>query len=207
MPASFLPPDLYLLKWDLFSRWTFLCVPCWNADVQIKPFLSFQLLYCWSALAFLCRRSWGQLSLTNRDPSAKISRRDKRPKMVVPLPPSSSLSWSAQAIFQYVTFQGHWMFCCFLKSGHFVHIFIVTYTVIDRELESQQSYAQLLSPLEFLLNGALSMTVNRQCTAGNIIRVWLWSWFPLDIQTSSALKSSSQFVIFMSAVMVTVWGL
>lgn len=48
--------------------------------------------------------------------------------------------------------------------------------------------------------------VNWQCTTGNIIRVWLWSWFPLDIQTSPVMKSSSQFVIFVSAVMVTVWG-
>lgn len=48
--------------------------------------------------------------------------------------------------------------------------------------------------------------VNWQCTTGNIIQVWLWSWFPLDIQTSPVMKSSSQFVIFVSAVMVTVWG-
>lgn len=81
-----------------------------------------------------------------------------------------------------------------------------THTVIDRELESQQSYSQLLFPLELLLNGASSLTVNWQCTTGNIIRVWLWSWFPLDIQTSPVMKSSSQFVIFVSAVMVTVWG-
>lgn len=29
---------------------------------------------------------------------------------------------STSLFFQYVTFQGHWVFCCFLKSEHFVHI-------------------------------------------------------------------------------------
>lgn len=171
--------------------------------MQIKPFLSFQLLYCWSALAFLCRRSWGQLSLTNRDPSAKISRRDKRPKMVVPLLPPLCLGL-------YKPFFS----ICHLSRSLGVLLFsqvrtfctYCTHTVIDRELESQQSYSQLLFPLELLLNGASSLTVNWQCTTGNIIRVWLWSWFPLDIQTSPVMKSSSQFVIFVSAVMVTVWG-
>lgn len=171
--------------------------------MQIKPFLSFQLLYCWSALAFLCRRSWGQLSLTNRDPSAKISRRDKRPKMVVPLLPPLCLGL-------YKPFFS----ICHLSRSLGVLLFsqvrtfctYCTHTVIDRELESQQSYSQLLFPLELLLNGASSLTVNWQCTTGNIIQVWLWSWFPLDIQTSPVMKSSSQFVIFVSAVMVTVWG-
>lgn len=171
--------------------------------MRIKPFLSFQLLYCWSALAFLCRRSWGQLSLTNRDPSAKISRRDKRPKMVVPPLPPLCLGL-------YKPFFS----ICHLSRSLGVLLFsqlrtfctYCTHTVIDRELESQQSYSQLLFPLELLLNGASSLTVNWQCTTGNIIRVWLWSWFPLDIQTSPVMKSSSQFVIFVSAVMVTVWG-
>lgn len=51
-----------------------------NVLVQMKPFLSSQLLCCWSILAFLCRRSWGQLSLTNHDPSATVSAGDKRQK-------------------------------------------------------------------------------------------------------------------------------
>lgn len=171
--------------------------------MQIKPFLSFQLLYCWSALAFLCRRSWGQLSLTNRDPSAKISRRDKRPKMVVLLLPP--LSWSLQAFFFSIRHLSRSLGVLLFSE---VRTFCTycTHTVIDRELESQQSYSQLLFPLELLLNEASSLTVNWQCTTSNIIRVWLWSWFPLDIQTSPVMKSSSQFVIFVSAVMVTVWG-
>lgn len=171
--------------------------------MRIKPFLSFQLLYCWSALAFLCRRSWGQLSLTNRDPSAKISRRDKRPKMVVLLLPP--LSWSLQAFFFSIRHLSRSL-GVLLFSQLRTFCTYCTHTVIDRELESQQSYSQLLFPLELLLNGASSLTVNWQCTTGNIIRVWLWSWFPLDIQTSPVMKSSSQFVIFVSAVMVTVWG-
>lgn len=171
--------------------------------MQIKPFLSFQLLYCWSALAFLCRRSWGQLSLTNRDPSAKISRRDKRPKMVVLLLPP--LSWSLQAFFFSIRHLSRSL-GVLLFSQLRTFCTYCTHRVIDRELESQQSYSQLLFPLELLLNEASSLTVNWQCTTSNIIRVWLWSWFPLDIQTSPVMKSSSQFVIFVSAVMVTVWG-
>lgn len=48
--------------------------------VQIKHFLSFQLLCYLSALAFFLRHSSGQLSMTSQDPLATISRRDTRPK-------------------------------------------------------------------------------------------------------------------------------
>lgn len=169
--------------------------------MQIKPFLSFQLLYCWSALAFLCRRSWGQLSLTNRDPSAKISRRDKRPKMVVLLP-SLLFVLVSTSLFFFNTSPFKVTGCSVVFSSQNILYILYTHSYWQR------AWITTILFTTFISTGVTSewSIVNWQCTTGNIIRVWLWSWFPLDIQTSPVMKSSSQFVIFVSAVMVTVWG-
>lgn len=118
---SFITCSPHYISWlskNSFLLLLLLYVPSWTASwnnglkkkdvlVQFQPSPSFQLLCCWSVLAFLCRRSWGQLSLTNRDPSAIIFRRQGTKRRLFPL---ISFSQCVQAFFLQVSFQGHWVF-------------------------------------------------------------------------------------------------
>lgn len=115
--------------------------------------------------------------------------------------PPSSLSWSLQAFFFNMSpfkVTG----CSVVFSSQNILYILYTHSYWQR------AWITTILFTTFISTGVTSewSIVNWQCTTGNIIRVWLWSWFPLDIQTSPVMKSSSQFVIFVSAVMVTVWG-